>query len=209
MVTTALIAINVAVFVICVAGGANIVSGGGPVQDALGLSAPDLRNGEWWRLVTSGFTHFGLLHIAFNLWFIWVLGNLLERALGSLRFALVYFAALLAGSAGALVAAPDALTAGASGAAFGLLGAAIVGLRQRGVPVLRSDLGMLLVLNLALTFTISGISIGGHLGGLLGGAVCGLVLLAPRRGPRPAWDVLVPIAVMAVSVYVAYWAAWR
>ena len=130
--------------------------------------------------VTSGFTHAGLLHLALNMWFIWIIGQMLERAIGSLRFTLLYFAALLAGSAGALIADPYALTVGASGAAFGLLGAMAVGMRQRGMSVLRSDVGMLLILNLGLTFAIPGIAIGGHIGGLIGGGICGL---RPPRAP--------------------------
>ena len=82
------------------------------------------------------------------------------------------------------------------------------GLRQRGVAVLRSDIGMLLILNLVLTFAIPGIAIGGHIGGLIGGCICGLALLAPRR-ERQWWELIVPILVMVASVAVAYWAAWN
>ena len=167
--TKAIIAANVLVFVIGLNGG-NLLNGEGSVQVDLGLNAIPVRNGEWYRLITSGFTHAGLLHLALNMWFIWIIGQMLERAIGSLRFTLLYFAALLAGSAGALIADPYALTVGASGAAFGLLGAMAVGMRQRGMSVLRSDIGMLLILNLVLTFAIPGIAIGGHIGGLIGGA---------------------------------------
>jgi membrane associated rhomboid family serine protease len=207
IVTKLIIAANVLVFLIGLNGG-NVVNGEGSVQFDLGLSAIFLRNGEWYRLVTSGFTHAGILHLALNMWFIWIIGQMLERALGSLRFTLLYFAALLAGSAGALVADPFALTVGASGAAFGLLGAMAVGMRQRGMSVLRSNIGMLLILNLVLTFAIPGIAIGGHIGGLIGGAVCGVALLAPRR-ERRWWELLVPILVMVASVAIAYWAVWN
>jgi membrane associated rhomboid family serine protease len=133
---------------------------------------------------------------------------MLERAIGSFRFTLLYFAALLAGSAGALIADPLALTVGASGAAFGLLGAAVVGMRQRGVAVLQSQLGVLLVLNLVITFAIPGIAIGGHIGGLIGGGICGAALLTPRR-ERQWWEVIVPIAVVVASVAISYWAVYR
>ncbi len=208
--TKIIIALNIAVFVIGLSGGGggNILNGQGSTQIDLGLSAIPLRNGEWYRLVTSGFTHAGLLHLGLNMWFIWILGQMLERSIGSLRFSLLYFAALLAGSAGALIADPFALTVGASGAAFGLLGAVVVGMRQRGISVLRSEVGMLLILNLVLTFAIPGIAIGGHIGGLIGGAICGAALLAPRR-ERRVWELLVPIAVMVASVLIAYWAAWN
>jgi membrane associated rhomboid family serine protease len=207
IVTKLIIAANVLVFLIGLNGG-NVVNGEGSVQFDLGLSAIFLQNGEWYRLVTSGFTHAGVLHLALNMWFIWIIGQMLERALGSLRFTLLYFASLLAGSAGALVADPFALTVGASGAAFGLLGAMAVGMRQRGMSVLRSDIGMLLILNLVLTFAIPGIAIGGHIGGLIGGAVCGVALLAPRR-ERRWWELVVPILVMVASVAIAYWAVWN
>jgi len=178
------------------------------VQTDLGLFGPAVRNGDWYRLISSGFTHAGLLHIALNMYFIWIIGQMLERAIGSLRFTLLYFAALLAGSAGALIADPLALTVGASGAAFGLLGAAVVGMRQRGVAVMQSQLGVLLILNLVLTFAIPGIAIGGHVGGLIGGCICGTALLAPRR-ERQSWELIVPILVMIGSVALAYWAVYR
>ena len=208
--TKLIVAANIAVFVYGLTqggGGGSILNGGnGQSQIDLGLNAIPLRNGEWYRLVTSGFTHAGLLHLALNMWFIWILGSILERAIGSVRFTLLYFASLLAGSAGALIADPYALTVGASGAAFGLLGAMVVGMRQRGVAVLRSDVGVLLILNLVLTFAIPGIAIGGHIGGLIGGAICGVALLAPRR-ERQMWELAVPILVMVASVALAYWAA--
>jgi membrane associated rhomboid family serine protease len=209
--TKIIIAANIAVFLIGLTGGGtgNILNGGtGDTQINLGLNIIPLRDGEWYRLVTSGFTHAGLLHLGLNMWFIWILGQTLERALGSLRFTLLYFAALLAGSAGVLIADPYALTVGASGAAFGLLGAMVVGMRQRGVAVLRSEIGMLLILNLVLTFAIPGIAIGGHIGGLIGGSICGVALLAPRRDRR-WWELAVPIMVMAASVAIAYWVTWH
>ena len=207
IVTKLIIAANVLVFLIGLKGG-NVVNGEGSVQVDLGLNAIPLRDGEWYRLITSGFTHAGILHLGLNMWFIWVIGQMLERALGSLRFTLLYFAALLAGSAGALIADPLALTVGASGAAFGLLGAMAVGMRQRGMSVLRSDIGMLLILNLVLTFAIPGIAIGGHVGGLIGGAICGVALLAPRR-ERRWWELAVPVLVMVAAVATSYWAAWN
>jgi membrane associated rhomboid family serine protease len=209
--TKAIIAANVLVFFIGLSGGGNggLLNGGqGSVQIDLGLNAIPLRDGEWYRLITSGFTHAGLLHLGLNMWFIWILGQMLERSLGSVRFTLLYFAALLAGSAGALIVDPFALTVGASGAAFGLLGAMVVGMRQRGMTVLRSDIGMLLIFNLVLTFAIPGIAIGGHIGGLVGGGLCGAALLAPRR-ERNWWELAVPVAVMVAAVAISYWAAWR
>ena len=103
-------------------------------QFDLGLAGPFLPStGEWYRLVTAGFLHFGIIHLAFNMLLLFQLGQLLEPAIGRVRFGLLYFAALLGGSAGALLLQPNALHGGASGAVFGLMGAAFVGMRNRGV----------------------------------------------------------------------------
>jgi membrane associated rhomboid family serine protease len=146
------------------------------------LSRATVGDGEVWRLVTSGFIHAGITHLLFNMLSLWVLGSMLEPAVGRVRFALIYFASLLAGSFGALVAQPVGITVGASGAIFGLLGAAIVVLRSRGIDPMESGLVFWLGFNLLFTFTVSGISIGGHIGGLVGGTLTAIVLyeLAPR-----------------------------
>jgi membrane associated rhomboid family serine protease len=133
------------------------------------------------------------------------LGNLLEPAIGRVRFALLYFAALLAGSAGALLMTGErTLSGGASGAVFGLMAAAFVGLRNRGVNPFSTGIGTVLVINLLLTFTLPGISIGGHIGGIVGGVIAGWVIMAPRHRPVPAWaSYATPIAVMVLSVLVS------
>ena len=103
---------------------------------------------------------------------LWILGSLLEPALGHVRFGLIYFVSLLCGSFGALLLSPDSLTVGASGAVFGLMGAAAVVARNRGLNLMESGLGIWIGLNLLITFTIPNISIGGHIGGLIGGDRC-------------------------------------
>ncbi|HEX9258943.1 MAG TPA: rhomboid family intramembrane serine protease [Acidimicrobiales bacterium] len=208
LVTNLVVAVNLGLFVYGIilepsAFGSAI----GPLQRNFGLFGPAVADGEWYRLVTSGFVHFGLIHVGMNMLFIWQAGQLLEPGLGRLRFTLLYFASLLGGAAGALILTPNSLTAGASGAAFGLLGAAVVGLRQRGVPIMSTSLGTVLVLNLVLTFAISGISVGGHLGGLVAGGVCGAAILAPRAERRRALEIGVPIAMIFVAVVVALVAA--
>jgi membrane associated rhomboid family serine protease len=172
----------------------------------LALNRYFLDEGEWWRLITAGFTHFGVAHLAMNMISLYFLGRFVEPAMGRTRFLALYLAAMLAGNAGALLMQPSlGLTAGASGAIFGLLGAAAVGLRQRGIPLMSSSIGTMIILNLIITFTISGISIGGHLGGLVGGALCATAMLAPRQKRVPAWAVwLLPIAVAAASVIIAF-----
>ena len=105
-----------------------------------------------------------------------MLGSLLEPAIGRVRFGVIYFVSLLAGSFGALLLEPSAPTVGASGAIFGLMGAALVVMRHRGIDPMESGLGLWLGLNLLITFTIPNISIGGHIGGLVGGALAALVM---------------------------------
>jgi len=156
---------------------------------------------EWYRLVTSGFIHFGLFHIAMNMLLLYQLGALLERALGGLRFSLLYTAGLLAGSLGVLLVDSNGIAGGASGAVFGLMAGAAVGLHRRGVNVFNTGIGTTLLLNLVLTFSINGISIGGHLGGMVGGAICGWIMLAPGWKPMPKWaSYAAPVAVIVISL---------
>ena len=143
---------------------------------------PAIAEGEWWRLVTGGFLHASIIHIGFNMYLLWILGGALERYAGTGRFLAVYFAALLWGSVGALVLSPDSPTIGASGGVFGLMAAIYLLERQRGVALLGSSVGMLLLLNLGITFVLPGISIGGHIGGIAGGAAAGFVLSGYGRG---------------------------
>ena len=138
-----------------------------------------------------------------NMFLLWQLGQLLEPALDRGRFALLYFAAMLGGSVGALALSPNALTGGASGAVFGLMAAAAVGLQQRGVNPMKTGIGGTLVLNLLITFTIPGISVGGHVGGALMGAAVGYVMLEPRWNRNAAYVAWVaPIVGMLGSVFV-------
>ncbi len=138
--------------------------------------------------MTSGFLHFGIVHIGFNMFLLFQLGQLLEPRLGRIRFGLLYFAALLAGSLGELVIQPSSgIAGGASGAVFGLMAAAAIGLYHQGINIFRTGIGSLLILNLVLTFAIPGIAIGGHLGGAIGGAICGFAMLAPRWKGYPNW----------------------
>jgi membrane associated rhomboid family serine protease len=157
---------------------------------------------EYYRLLTAGFLHFGVIHIAFNMFLLFQLGRLLEPAIGRIRFALLYFASLFAGSLGALVlSGHSTVSGGASGAVFGLMAAAFVGLRNRGVNPFSTGIGTLLVLNLILTFTIPGISIGAHVGGIIGGALAGWVIMAPQFRRVPNWATYAtPVAVMVISI---------
>jgi membrane associated rhomboid family serine protease len=110
-----------------------------------------------------------------------VLGNMLEPALGSVRFAALYFTSLLAGSFGALLLTPDKVTVGASGAVFGLMGATFFELRARGVDPFQAGIGGLILINLVFSFAVSNISVGGHVGGLVGGSLAALAFQAGDR----------------------------
>ncbi len=210
IVTQVLIALNVAVFVIGLTEGReDALAGRSGFSADGGLFGPLVAAGDWWRIVTSGFLHAGLAHLGFNMFALWVLGSQLEPALGRLRFALVYGTALLAGSLGVLVLSPDSLTVGASGAVFGLMGAAAAAQRVRGTSIWDSGIGSLLVINLLFTFLIPGISIGGHLGGLAGGFAAGSILLAPgvSRGRSPAAPAVLCAALALACVAASLWVA--
>ncbi len=140
---------------------------------------------QYWRLVTSGFLHENILHIAFNMYLLYLLGTMLEPAIGSVRFAVIYMTALLAGSFGALFATA-APSLGASGAIFGLMGAAVVELRSRRISVMESGIAGLIVINLIFSFTFANISVGAHVGGLIGGALAALAIRTADNRRMPA-----------------------
>ena len=174
--------------------------GSGNLWRDLFLDGPDVHDGDWWRLVTSGFLHAGPIHILFNMYLLWILGNLLEPTLGSRRFAALYFTALLCGACGALVVDPNSATVGASGAVFGLMGAAAVEMRSRGINPFKTDIGLLIVVNLILSFAISHISVGGHVGGLIGGVLVGIAydVADRRRMPALAYGACLVLSAIAV-----------
>jgi membrane associated rhomboid family serine protease len=180
--TYALIAINVIVFLAELAGGGSAGAGnsGSLIHDA-GVHGPSIADGDWWRVVTGGFLHAGFLHLAFNMYVLYICGQILEPGIGTPRFLGIYFVSLIAGSLGALIVDPNAVTVGASGAIFGLMAAVIVIARGRGLEDLAQQFGIFVALNLLLTFTISGISIGGHIGGLVGGTVTALLVIFVER----------------------------
>lgn len=204
--TYALIVVNALAYLGEAVGGAGLSatsSVGGDVNAHGGLFGPAIAiNHEYWRIVTSGFLHVSLIHIGFNMFFLYVLGRLLEPAIGHARFLTVYFVALLGGSLGALILSPNSLTVGASGACFGILGGTIIVARDRGISLLESGLAATLVINLVFSFAVRGISIGGHIGGLIAGGVAALILIElgeKRRRDAPAYAACLVLAV-ALSV---------
>src|SRR3954452_4554663 len=206
IVTYTLIALNVAAYLGTVVSGASLGGslGGNSLLAKTALNGPAVANGDWWRIITSGFIHYGLLHLAFNMYALYILGTMIEPAIGRLRFGLIYFVGLLGGALGALIASPNALTAGASGAVFGLFGAGILVLRNRGINVWQSGLGVWLFLNLAITFTANNISIGGHIGGLIRGVVFGWILVElPERARVPRLTAEIVSGLLGVVAFVA------
>lgn len=214
-VTIALIAINVVAFLL--EGGGFSVNGsaGGELLRkgaTLGSGLVQLSTGQivgegvayqqYYRVITGGFLHENLLHIGFNMWVLYVLGVQLEPALGRLRYGLVYLVSLLAGSLGALIVTPHAVTVGASGAVFGIMGATAVEMRARQIPIMQSGVGGLIFINLIISFTLPGISWGGHVGGLIGGALAALVLRASDRAKVPQ-AAIAGLAAMAVVLALA------
>jgi membrane associated rhomboid family serine protease len=197
----ALIAINVIVFVAEFVTGGQLVSGstGTVVTDGVLFGPAIVHQHEYWRLITSGFLQDGLLHILFNMLFLWIIGPQLEAAIGSLNFAVVYFVSLLAGSFGALLFQPNVPTLGASGALFGLLGALIVVARDRGISIWSSGLGPILVINVVFSVAVRNISIGGHLGGFVGGLISGWLVVQLSQHRRLPAAALAGCALVAVA----------
>jgi membrane associated rhomboid family serine protease len=198
-VTYALIAMNVAAFL--TEQGQFTLFGSsihGRVIEEGVLWRPAIAEGQYWRLITGAFLHENLLHIGFNMYLLYLLGMMLEPAIGSLRFGAIYFTSLLAGSFGALFATA-APSLGASGAIFGLMGAAVVELRARRLSVMEG-IGGLIVINLILSFTLSNISVGAHVGGLIGGFLAGTAIRQADRRNLPAAGILACVLLSAACV---------
>lgn len=208
IVTKVLIAVNVFVFLAQVIQSGSLTNPFGELFVRGALYGPAVANGDWYRLVSCAFLHGSILHIFFNMLMLWWFGRPLEHLLGRTRFVAIYFISILAGSAGALVLTPDRPTIGASGAVFGILGAGLI-LERSNINVFGGSALIIVILNLALSFTLNSVSIGGHVGGLIGGALCILVLSGFGRGHAVygRFNVVAAtglVAVAAGSVLIAY-----
>jgi membrane associated rhomboid family serine protease len=169
-----------------------------------GTWVPGVADGAFWQLVTSMFTHVELLHLGGNMLALYLFGPQLEQALGRTRFLALYLVSGLAGSAMVVwFAGTQVQTLGASGAIFGLMGALLVLVHKIGGNL--SQIGMLLLANVVITFAVPGISWQGHLGGFVGGVLVGAVLAYSPRGPRRAvWQAGgVGLVTLAVVVGIA------
>lgn len=202
--TMVLIAINVVVYMITASQGGGLNLPGGQLFSDWALQGAVISTGEWWRLVSAMFLHGSLIHLAFNMLALFWLGRIIEDALGTPRFILVYVVSGLAGSAGALwFSSAFAVTVGASGAIFGLIGALLI-LEYLATGSFMGQAMILILVNFAFTFAVPGISKGGHIGGLIGGIVATYALMRYRQGPRQKIGVLVAVGVGVASLVLAY-----
>jgi membrane associated rhomboid family serine protease len=212
-VTYALIAINVAVYLVTAEQGAGLDSPGGSLYVRWILFGPFVPHGGWYRLVTAMFLHGFLFHIAINMFSLWIIGRYVEQYLGGVRYLGLYLVSGLAGSAGALVQSPLTPVVGASGAIFGVLGALLI-IEWTATGRLAGNAMTWIVINLVANFAFNGfggnISIGGHIGGLIGGILVTLGY-AHWRGGRAQYGqlgiggIVGLVVVAAASVAIAYW----
>jgi len=217
IVTITFIVLNVVGYLAQIATGGSITGGGGRVftDGALigtfctrsigGVCLPDsalgVAHGEWWRVVTGGFLHASLIHLGMNMLVLWLLGSQLEPLLGRARFAALYIACLVGGAFGVLLVSPTSPTIGASGAVFGLMGAAVMAQRRAGIDVWRNGIGGLVLVNLLFTFAVPNISIGGHIGGLVAGVAIGALVFALDRAVRSPWAGVAACGVITVVLW--------
>lgn len=185
--TPAIVLVNVLVFAVMIATGVHFVAPTAQSIAEWGANfGPKTLNGQWWRLVTCLFLHYGILHLAFNMWILWAVGRLVERLVGNLGFVVLYFVSGIAASIASLAWNPIVVSAGASGAVFGVVGAllGVLAFRRDTVPPkvlkqLRNSMVGFLIYNAFFGITASQIDMAAHVGGLLAGFACGLILSQP------------------------------
>jgi rhomboid protease GluP len=205
-VTPALITANVVYFAIAVLQGVSPLEP--ERQHLLDLGAiygPLVFEGEWWRLTTANFVHIGFLHLFFNMWCLWSLGNAAERMFGNLTFLLIYLLSGIGGSLASISWHPSVLSAGASGAIFGIAGALVsmlyfghILVPRQVVRQLLSSLTFFVGFNLLLGSVLEGVDNAGHIGGLVAGLGLGAALHRPLPSGRRPWHrfLIVPVAAL-------------
>ena len=216
-VTYGLIGLNVLMFLVTTGTGTGLLSGGNPstlfqklamsptyhlVVGSDGLTSVDkgVAQGQYYRLLTATFLHFGLPHLLLNMFSLYLLGPVLEQSFGRLRFGALYLVSGLSGSALSYLLGPtNALAAGASGAIFGLFGGYYVLSRKRGLAL--DQITATIALNLFISFTVSFIDWRGHVGGLLGGlAVTAALVYAPAGRNRGLAQAVGVVGVLLLAV---------
>jgi membrane associated rhomboid family serine protease len=222
IVTLTLIAVNVLAMIVVGIQGKSFMEGSGQLWEdgvlvghtlalndsGFGVKAIGVAEGEVYRIVTGGFLHAGLLHLGMNMLLLYLLGAQLEPLLGRLRFFTLYLACLIAGSFGVLLVQPTSVTVGASGAIFGLMGAALAAQRLAPHRVALANIGALIVVNLLLTFAVPNISAGAHIGGLVAGLIVGaLVIWLDTKVPSALLGSALCLVITAAFVVGCIWAA--
>jgi membrane associated rhomboid family serine protease len=201
-ITYGLIALNLLVFAVVAAQARSLVdfNASGIFNGSL-LVPMVVAGGEWWRLVTSGFLHLSVTHIALNMLALYFIGLGLERVLGAWRYLSLYLLSLLGGSAAVMLfSSVSSASAGASGAIFGLMGALLVTLKRFKLDMRQA--GVVIAINVFATFAIPGISWQAHLGGLVVGALVGAGLVYAPAQNRLRWQLATCVAVGAVLIAV-------
>ena len=208
LVTKVLIGLNMVLSAAALIGGGSLGRLTGSVLRDWSLFGPLVDDGETYRIVTSAFLHDGLVHLGFNMMALWILGSSIEQLFGRPRFVALYAVSMLGGAFGMLLLDPVTPAVGASGAVFGLFGAVAVTQRAQGINVWQSGLGVVLGLNLLITFAVPQISIGGHLGGLAAGTALTVGLVPLARARSAEWVPIVAAVVMSAMLYAGcVWAA--
>lgn len=204
LVTYILMGLNVLAFVVTAAQSRSILDNAAdsPLFRAWALFPPAVARGDFERLIGSGFLHIGLFHLLVNMFALYIIGRDVEAILGRARYVAVYVVSLLGGAASVmLLESPLSLTAGASGAIFGLLGAQAVillKLKRSATPVL-----VVIGLNIVISISIPGISLWGHTGGLVAGALAtaGILFLPGNtRSSRAGWSAVAAVAALALAI---------
>ncbi|MDB5808336.1 MAG: rhomboid family intrarane serine protease [Betaproteobacteria bacterium] len=211
-VTPTIVAINLLVFAVMSALGIQVLGGRAEEYLRFGANfAPLTTGGEWWRLFTCLFVHFGIVHLVFNLWALWDSGRLAERLFGNASFAVVYVFAGLCGSSTSMLWNQEVISGGASGAVFGVFGAllAYMSVERGSIPPqalnrLRISTSTFVVYAMFYGFMQNGIDNAAHIGGLLGGFVMGAILARPldqsRRGKGLARRAALAVLLAAVTL---------
>lgn len=197
-VTQVLIGINVAVFLLGLLFGDTLIVDYGMQPATIALQ------GEWWRLMTAAFLHAGLLHIAFNMYVLWILGPTLESLFGHARFLVLYLVSALGGSVASYAfSPPNIIGVGASGAVFGLMAALLVVGKKHQRDV--TQVLVLLAINIVIGFLAPGIDWRAHLGGAATGALVAAAMAYAPTQSRVLWQTLGVLAILGLLVLVLMW----
>lgn len=210
-VTMALLVVNILIFAAMLVQGASLWHTSTAIPLAWGANfGPATQDGQWWRLVSAMFLHFGLLHLALNMWALWDVGRLLEQVFGRWRFLLLYLGCGVIGNLLSLVVQGNrAVSAGASGAIFGLYGALVLFLWRERAQVDRGEFRWMfgaatifIVLALVMGQVVPGIDNSAHIGGLISGALLGVALSRPWtwNSPRNRKVRFVSLGLVALAV---------